>query len=144
MVLLAVFILSTALLTGCNDGTGGETGLGGEDNALTTSADEGQAADGEETAATSGEGTTAGSQDGSGQAFANVDGTLKSFDAKTGLIILTNKSGDELELKLTDNSKILISAIPATLAELTNIIGSEASAEYDAETKNVITIDLKG
>ncbi len=144
MVIVAVFILSAALLTGCNDGTQGESGLGGEDNVSGTSADEGQTAGGEEDVVPTGEGAATGSQEGSGQTFANADGTLKSFDAKTGLITLTTQSGEELELKLTDGSKILISTTPATLAELANIIGSEASVEYDAEAKTVTEIDIKG
>lgn len=144
MVILAVLILSAALLTGCSDGTQGESGLEGENNISGTSADEGQTAGGGEDVVPTGEGTTAGSQEGSGQTFASADGTLKAFDAKTGLITLTAQSGEELELKLTDGSKILISTTPATLAELANIIGSEASVEYDAEAKTVIEIDIKG
>ncbi|KUO69343.1 MAG: hypothetical protein APF77_02355 [Clostridia bacterium BRH_c25] len=130
MVIFAVFILSAALLTGCSTFTEGE--IGQEEPGISDSG-----------APTDNEQATTGNQADEVQATANANGVLKSFDADTGLITLVTQSGDNLELKVTGESKILISTSPAALDQLATIIGSEVSVDYHDETKTVTAISIK-
>jgi|GEM_PF-2048836 len=147
MVILVVFVLSAALMTGCNAGTEGGAGLGGENsaNVVGNPVDEGRAIDKEKPAApTNEEQAVTGNQASEAQATANVEGTVKAFDANTGMITLTTQSAEKLELKVTGDSKILVSASPATLDKLSTIIGSGVSVEYYTGTNTVTKINVKG
>lgn len=125
-VILAVFVLSAVLLTGCDtvEGGGG-TGLG--EKAEVTGSEEVNDSTQSET-----------------QAEDTVSGKLKAVDAAAGTITITAQSGDELVLKVTDESKILVDGSSSTLAQLAAEIDSGVDVEYDAETKTVTSVSIEG
>lgn len=138
IVVFAAFMLIAVLLTGCNPDTAGENELEG-DAGISTPGTPYE----EEPAETDKQAETDNKKDEAGAAT-NVSGTLKSFDAKTGMITIDTQSNDKLELNVIEESKILINNLPATSEKLTDIIGSEVSVEYNAETNNVEVINIKG
>ncbi|MEA4845964.1 MAG: hypothetical protein VB106_01895 [Clostridiaceae bacterium] len=134
VAILVVFVLSTILMTGCNPGTVEESGLGAEDSVNGQAVEEGQAAE-------EGQAETDSQAD---EDQTTVNGTIKAFDSNTGAITLITQNGDKLELKVTGESKILAGTDPVTPDQLTSIVGSEVSVEYQAETKAVTKINVKG
>ncbi|HWR61998.1 MAG TPA: hypothetical protein VN580_10325, partial [Clostridia bacterium] len=134
MMILAAFVLSIALTTaGCNAGIEGEA-VPGEEDSINAPENTG----GEEPAAGTEEPT------GEAQTTANAEGTVKAFDAGTGMITIAVQSGETLELKVTGESKIFISESTAGADKLSAIIGSEVSVEYSSETNTVTKINVKG
>lgn len=141
MIILAAFVLSIALtVTGCNAGIEGEAVPGEEDsiNAPENTGGEEPAAGTEEQAGETEEPTD------EVQATANAEGTVKAFDAGTGMITIAVQSGETLELKVTGESKVSVSESPAGADKLSAIIGSEVSVEYNTETNTVMEINVKG
>ena len=89
MVILAAFVLSTALLAGCSVSTEGEGGLVGDDgvNASGTPVNEGQAVDEEGNTVPAGEEqAVTDSQTGNSQDITSVSGTLISYNADIGMV----------------------------------------------------------
>lgn len=78
------------------------------------------------------------------QATATGSGTLKAVDAATGTVTIATKSGGELVLKVTDESKILVGGSRATLVQLAAKIGSGVSVDYHAETKTATSVNIQG
>jgi ABC-type oligopeptide transport system substrate-binding subunit len=144
IVVFAAFMLIAVLLTGCNPDTAGENELEGDAGISTPGTPyEEEPAETDDQTETDKQAETDNKKDEAGAAT-NVSGTLKSFDAKTGMITIDTQSNDKLELNVIEESKILINNLPATSEKLTDIIGSEVSVEYNAETNNVEVINIKG
>lgn len=126
VVILAVFVLSAALLTGCVAGEGGETGQNGEvglndsENVNDSNQAETQAQD-----------------------TATVSGTLKAVDAAAGTVTIATKSDGELVLEFTNESKILEGGSLSTLDQLAAKIDSEVDVEYHTITKTVTAISIQ-
>lgn len=145
MIILAAFVLSIALtVTGCNAGIEGEA-VPGEEDSIEDSINAPENTGGEEPAAGTEEqaGETEEPTD-EVQATANAEGTVKAFDAGTGMITIAVQSGETLELKVTGESKVSVSESPAGADKLSAIIGSEVSVEYNTETNTVMEINVKG
>ncbi len=138
MVILAIFMLGAILLTGCGGDAGEETELdwGGEESDFTAPADE-KEVDEEETAPVDEEATA------EDQATITASATLKAVEVDAGTITIVDQSGDELVLKVSENSKMLLGESLSTLAELATVIDSEVDIEYHAETKTVMAISIE-
>ncbi|MFZ7104933.1 MAG: hypothetical protein ACOWWO_20025 [Peptococcaceae bacterium] len=76
------------------------------------------------------------------RATINTGGILKAVDAAAGTIIIVTQSGDELVLKVTEESKIVSGSL-LTLAQLAAKIDSQVGVEYYFETKTVTVIDIQ-
>lgn len=126
-VILAVSVLSAVLLAGCDTGEGGGTRL--KEKAEVTGSEEVNGS------------TQSGTQT---QDTATASGKLKAVDAAAGTITITTQSGDELVLKVTGESKILVGGSLSTLAQLAAEIDSGIDVEYHTETKTVTTASIQG
>lgn len=134
MMILAAFVLSIALTAaGCSADIEGENIPGEEDN-INSSENTG----GEEPV------TETDKPADEAQTTANAEGKVEAFDADTGMITIAVQSGEKLELKVTGESEIFVSAAPASADKLSAIIGSEVSVEYSSETNTITKINVKG
>lgn len=125
VLVMVIFVLGTVLLTGCGGGAGGETGLEEEPGVTDPAVPPNE----EET--------------GESQATATASGTLKTISTNDGTVTIATESGDELVLKVTSESKILISESLLPIAQLDTVIGSKVSAEYHTETKTATVINIQ-
>lgn len=126
MVIMAIFVLGAVLLIGCGAGVEEETKIGGQDEvsvAPVVPSDEKDA--------------------GESQAIATANGTLSTINAADGTVTIATESGDELVLKVTSESKILVSESLSTIDKLDALIGSKVSAGYHAETKTLAVINIQ-
>ena len=145
IVILAVTILSAALLTSCSVDDGGETQLEGNPEA----ADNNEFKDNTEDQAVEDiitdqpvEDITTDQDETQSQDTIIASGTLIATDAATGTVTITTKDDDELILEVTSESKIQIDDSLSTLDQLATKIGSEVSVEYQAETKTVTVVSV--
>jgi hypothetical protein len=60
---------------------------------------------------------------------------IKSYDASTGAVTLTTKSGDELVLHMKPETSVNVRGSAAPASDLQASIGKEVMARFDAETK---------
>ncbi|HHV63548.1 MAG TPA: hypothetical protein GXX46_00495 [Peptococcaceae bacterium] len=135
LTVLAVFMLSLALLAGCGT-TEGDTQNGGNSGVVEKGEPEGGS--GQEA-----ENKDVEQNEAQSPAVVTTDGTLKAVDAEAGTITITTQDGNELVLKATEESKILFDDSQSSDAQLADMIGSEVNVEYQEESKNVTSIRIK-
>ncbi|MEL7565159.1 MAG: hypothetical protein AAGU27_09775 [Dehalobacterium sp.] len=139
VLVMVIFVLGTVLLTGCGGGAGGETGLEEEPGVT----DPAVSPNGEEPGVTDPAVPPNEEETGESQATATASGTLKTISTNDGTVTIATESGDELVLKVTSESKILISESLLPIAQLDTVIGSKVSAEYHTETKTATVINIQ-
>lgn len=76
-------------------------------------------------------------------ASATVNGTLKAANAVLNSVTVTAQNGTELALTLTSQSKITVNGSASSSAALATMIGKACTVEYNAETKAVVSLDVK-
>jgi hypothetical protein len=74
---------------------------------------------------------------------ATVSGTLKAVDVNAGTVMIATISGDQLLLKLTDESKIQIGGSASDLTQLAAKIDSKVNVEYQVEANAVTVISIE-
>jgi hypothetical protein len=136
VLILAILMLGTALVTGCGEGE--ETGLDNEAGITDPSG----AADEEGTDQESDIGQEEADPAGEDEEADEFSGILKAVDGAAGTVIIENETDGELMLELNDKSVILEGEIEITFDDLAENIGSEVIAQYDAGTKVVTVIGI--
>lgn len=117
VIMLAIFVLGAALLTGSAMGQEGEIGQA--------------------------DGATAGQEVEIGQAESiTASGTLKAVDVNAGAVMIATVSGDELVLTLTEESQIQIGGALSDLTQLAAKIDSKVDVAYQVEAKTVTVISI--
>jgi len=72
-----------------------------------------------------------------------ASGTLKAYNPLNNTITITTQIGGEVVLTMTSQTKVLINGAASALISLPARVGSQVTAEYQATTNTVITLDIK-
>ena len=76
-------------------------------------------------------------------ANATASGVLKAVDVDAATVTIATANGEELVLKVNEQSKIQIAGAPSDLAQLATKIDSNLNVEYQPETKTLMAITIQ-
>ncbi|MBI4310256.1 MAG: hypothetical protein HY681_00635, partial [Chloroflexi bacterium] len=77
-----------------------------------------------------------------GSAFASVSGTLKAVNVLNNTITVTSQAGADVVLNVSAQSRVLLNGSATTVAALATSLGSQVSAEYNAQTKTAAQVNV--
>ncbi len=75
---------------------------------------------------------------------ASIAGTLKAVSAIQGTVTITSQSGADVVLKVTNDTKLLLSGAATTMASLATDIGAQVTASYNAQTNTATSVQAQG
>lgn len=132
IVILMVLVMSSVILMGC--GSSEEEVTISEDNIMEQ---------GTETGDANGSVITGDTETQVEDRVAAASGKLKAVNADASTVTITTNSGDELEFKITGESKIFIGESSATIDEIGSKEDVEVRVEYLDKEKTITSITVQ-
>lgn len=77
-------------------------------------------------------------------ASATATGSLKAVNALANTVTIAVQGSADLVLNITAQTKVTVNGSASTSAALLTMVGKQCTAEYNAETKAVVTLNVQG